>query len=66
MSFVTRRRARNGAPPGTLGRKPGIPPTTPRAGLGPAPQPGTGAWVARSIAYFKGNDATGPLLVLSA
>ncbi|MET9625709.1 DUF3533 domain-containing protein [Streptomyces sp. NPDC006464] len=34
--------------------------------IGPALPPGAGTWVARSIAYFKGNDVTGPLLVLSA
>ncbi|MCI3275571.1 DUF3533 domain-containing protein [Streptomyces cylindrosporus] len=34
--------------------------------IGPALPPGAGTWVARSIAYFKGNDTTGPLLVLSA
>ncbi|WP_432147668.1 DUF3533 domain-containing protein [Streptomyces sp. bgisy029] len=34
--------------------------------IGPALPPGAGTWVARSIAYFRGNAATGPLLVLSA
>ncbi|WP_328870316.1 ABC transporter permease [Streptomyces sp. NBC_00287] len=34
--------------------------------IGPALPPGAGTWVARSIAYFKGNDTTGALLVLSA
>nr|WSY56019.1 ABC transporter permease [Streptomyces sp. NBC_00886] len=34
--------------------------------IGPAMPPGAGTWVARSIAYFKGNAVTGPLLVLSA
>jgi hypothetical protein len=34
--------------------------------IGPALPPGAGTWVARSIAYFKGNTITGPLLVLSA
>ncbi|MFI8292569.1 DUF3533 domain-containing protein [Streptomyces sp. NPDC085614] len=34
--------------------------------IGPALPPGAGTWVARSIAYFQGNDVTGPLLVLSA
>ncbi|WP_172385494.1 DUF3533 domain-containing protein [Streptomyces sp. MNP-20] len=34
--------------------------------IGPALPPGAGTWVARSIAYFKGNATTGPLLVLSA
>ncbi|MFF2508574.1 DUF3533 domain-containing protein [Streptomyces sp. NPDC058067] len=34
--------------------------------IGPALPPGAGTWVARSIAYFKGNAVTGPLLVLSA
>ncbi|MFD7325139.1 DUF3533 domain-containing protein [Streptomyces sp. NPDC059875] len=34
--------------------------------IGPALPPGAGTWVARSIAYFKGNDVTGSLLVLSA
>ncbi|WP_210586386.1 DUF3533 domain-containing protein [Streptomyces sp. GESEQ-35] len=34
--------------------------------IGPALPPGAGTWVARSIAYFKGNDTTGSLLVLSA
>lgn len=36
------------------------------AAIGPALPPGAGVWVARSIAYFEGNDTTGPLLVLSA
>ncbi|HZF90579.1 DUF3533 domain-containing protein [Streptomyces sp.] len=36
------------------------------AAIGPALPPGAGTWAARSIAYFKGNDATGALLVLSA
>ncbi|MBT2490341.1 DUF3533 domain-containing protein [Streptomyces sp. ISL-96] len=34
--------------------------------IGPALPPGAGTWVARSIAYFKGNAITGPLLVLAA
>lgn len=34
--------------------------------IGPALPPGAGTWVARSIAYFKGNDVTGSLVVLSA
>lgn len=34
--------------------------------IGPALPPGAGTWSARSIAYFKGNDMTGPMLVLSA
>ncbi|CAM5563395.1 membrane protein [Streptomyces spiroverticillatus] len=34
--------------------------------IGPALPPGAATWVARSIAYFKGNNITGPLLVLSA
>ncbi|UQA96279.1 YhgE/Pip domain-containing protein [Streptomyces halobius] len=34
--------------------------------IGPALPPGAGTWVARSIAYFRGNATTGPLLVLSA
>ncbi|MER7957046.1 DUF3533 domain-containing protein [Streptomyces sp. NPDC096030] len=34
--------------------------------IGPALPPGAGTWVARSIAYFKGNDVTVSLLVLSA
>ncbi|MFE2419948.1 DUF3533 domain-containing protein [Streptomyces hokutonensis] len=34
--------------------------------IGPSLPPGAGTWVARSIAYFKGNAVTGPLLVLSA
>ncbi|MDV9178723.1 DUF3533 domain-containing protein [Streptomyces sp. W16] len=34
--------------------------------IGPALPPGAGTWVARSIAYFKSNAVTGPLLVLSA
>ncbi|MEU8675924.1 DUF3533 domain-containing protein [Streptomyces sp. NPDC048560] len=34
--------------------------------IGPALPPGAGTWSARSIAYFKGNALTGPLLVLSA
>ncbi|MBT2443983.1 DUF3533 domain-containing protein [Streptomyces sp. ISL-36] len=33
--------------------------------IGPALPPGAGTWAARSIAYFKGNDVTGSLLVLS-
>jgi hypothetical protein len=36
------------------------------AAIGPALPPGAGVWVARSIAYFEGNDTTVPLLVLSA
>jgi hypothetical protein len=34
--------------------------------IGPALPPGAGTWATRSIAYFKGNDTTGSLLVLSA
>ncbi|MEV0222543.1 DUF3533 domain-containing protein [Streptomyces sp. NPDC050704] len=34
--------------------------------IGPALPPGAGTWATRSIAYFKGNDATASLLVLSA
>ncbi|WP_407553876.1 DUF3533 domain-containing protein [Streptomyces sp. Pv4-95] len=34
--------------------------------IGPALPPGAGTWSARSIAYFRGNATTGPLLVLSA
>jgi len=34
--------------------------------IGPALPPGAGTWAARSIAYFKGNDTTTSLLVLSA
>lgn len=34
--------------------------------IGPALPPGAGTYAARSIAYFKGNGATGPLLVLAA
>ncbi|WP_329458556.1 DUF3533 domain-containing protein [Streptomyces sp. NBC_01497] len=34
--------------------------------IGPALPVGAGTWVARSIAYFRGNAVTGPLLVLSA
>ncbi|MFD4574333.1 DUF3533 domain-containing protein [Streptomyces sp. NPDC058417] len=34
--------------------------------IGPALPPGAGTWVARSIAYFDGNDTTTALLVLSA
>ncbi|WLW56172.1 DUF3533 domain-containing protein [Streptomyces sp. YU58] len=34
--------------------------------IGPTLPPGAGTWSARSIAYFKGNDITGSLLVLSA
>ncbi|WP_329165225.1 ABC transporter permease [Streptomyces sp. NBC_01267] len=33
--------------------------------IGPWLPPGAGTWVARSLAYFKGNSVTGPLLVLS-
>ncbi|WP_405494537.1 DUF3533 domain-containing protein [Streptomyces sp. NBC_00096] len=33
--------------------------------IGPALPPGAGTYAARSIAYFKGNGVTGPLLVLS-
>lgn len=33
--------------------------------IGPWLPPGAGTYAARSIAYFKGNDVTGPLLVLS-
>lgn len=36
------------------------------AAIGPALPPGAGTWTARSIAYFEGNAALGPLLVLSA
>jgi hypothetical protein len=34
--------------------------------IGPWLPPGAGTWAARSIAYFKGNDVTKSLLVLSA
>ncbi|WP_424214515.1 DUF3533 domain-containing protein [Streptomyces sp. BI20] len=34
--------------------------------IGPALPPGAGTWAARSIAYFRGNDAGGPMLVLAA
>ncbi|MFI6701663.1 DUF3533 domain-containing protein [Streptomyces sp. NPDC050509] len=34
--------------------------------ISPALPPGAATWVARSIAYFRGNAITGPLLVLSA
>ncbi|MFF0436025.1 DUF3533 domain-containing protein [Streptomyces sp. NPDC004327] len=34
--------------------------------IGPALPPGAGTWSARSIAYFKGNDMTASMLVLSA
>ncbi|MFI9764309.1 DUF3533 domain-containing protein [Streptomyces sp. NPDC051963] len=34
--------------------------------IGPALPPGAGTWAARSIAYFKGNNMTASLLVLSA
>ncbi|MCB5179976.1 DUF3533 domain-containing protein [Streptomyces antimicrobicus] len=34
--------------------------------VGPYFPPGAGTWTARSIAYFRGNDVTGSLLVLSA
>ncbi|ANZ19573.1 hypothetical protein SNOUR_31660 [Streptomyces noursei ATCC 11455] len=34
--------------------------------IGPALPPGAGTWAARSIAYFRGQALTGPLLVLSA
>ncbi|MEU1043026.1 DUF3533 domain-containing protein [Streptomyces sp. NPDC005907] len=34
--------------------------------IGPALPPGAGTWAARSIAYFRGNDVTVSLLVLSA
>lgn len=34
--------------------------------IGPALPPGASTWTARSIAYFRGNAVTGPLLVLSA
>ncbi|WP_369168256.1 DUF3533 domain-containing protein [Streptomyces sp. R28] len=34
--------------------------------IGPALPPGAGTWTTRSIAYFKGNDTTDSLLVLSA
>ncbi|MBT2447078.1 DUF3533 domain-containing protein [Streptomyces sp. ISL-43] len=33
--------------------------------IGPALPPGAGTYAARSIAYFKGNDAAGPMLVLA-
>ncbi|WP_413756511.1 DUF3533 domain-containing protein [Streptomyces sp. MMBL 11-3] len=33
--------------------------------IGPALPPGAGTWTARSIAYFKGNATTTPLLILS-
>ncbi|MEW1600899.1 DUF3533 domain-containing protein [Streptomyces sp. NPDC093808] len=36
------------------------------AALGPALPPGAGTWSARSIVYFRSNDVTVPLLVLSA
>ncbi|GGZ06683.1 DUF3533 domain-containing protein [Streptomyces poonensis] len=36
------------------------------AAIGPALPPGAGTWAARSIAYFRGNDVTAALLVLSA
>ncbi|CAL9411758.1 hypothetical protein SUDANB176_01679 [Streptomyces sp. enrichment culture] len=34
--------------------------------IGPALPPGAGTWAARSIAYFRGNDVTASLWVLSA
>ncbi|MEU7020925.1 DUF3533 domain-containing protein [Streptomyces sp. NPDC046203] len=34
--------------------------------IGPALPPGAGTWAARSIAYFRGNDMLGSMLVLSA
>lgn len=34
--------------------------------IGPALPPGAGTWATRSIAYFKGNDTTASLLILSA
>ncbi|GAA3936379.1 DUF3533 domain-containing protein [Streptomyces gulbargensis] len=34
--------------------------------IGPALPPGAGTWAARSIAYFKGNSLTAPMLVLAA
>lgn len=34
--------------------------------IGPALPPGAGTWSARSVAYFRGNALTCPLLVLSA
>lgn len=34
--------------------------------IGPALPPGAGTWAARSVAYFRGNAMTGPMLVLSA
>ncbi|MCZ4608910.1 DUF3533 domain-containing protein [Streptomyces sp. Lzd4kr] len=34
--------------------------------IGPALPPGAGTWTTRSVAYFKGNDTTGSLLILSA
>ncbi|MGW3403803.1 DUF3533 domain-containing protein [Streptomyces zhihengii] len=34
--------------------------------IGPALPPGAGTWAARSIAYFRGNAAAGPMWVLSA
>ncbi|MDU0301084.1 DUF3533 domain-containing protein [Streptomyces sp. NPDC096538] len=36
------------------------------AAIGPALPPGAGTWAARSIVYFRGNDVTVSLLVLSA
>ncbi|MFJ4781171.1 DUF3533 domain-containing protein [Streptomyces sp. NPDC088762] len=34
--------------------------------IGPALPPGAGTYAARSVAYFKGNGAAGPMLVLAA
>lgn len=34
--------------------------------IGPALPPGAGTWAGRSLAYFRGDAVTGPLLVLSA
>ncbi|MFF4370966.1 DUF3533 domain-containing protein [Streptomyces sp. NPDC001594] len=34
--------------------------------IGPAMPPGAGTFAARSVAYFRGNGAAGPMLVLSA
>ncbi|MGW7461680.1 DUF3533 domain-containing protein [Streptomyces sp. NPDC054797] len=34
--------------------------------IGPALPPGAGTYAARSLAYFKGNDAAAPMLVLAA
>lgn len=52
--------------PGAGGALP-PPPLPPfRKAIGPALPPSAGTWAARSIAYFKGNDTTASLLVLSA